>query len=61
MIPTHIYFYLGKRVEVVKSQLMDTISDCRYRSPSVILLDDLDTLCYRPQETNTSDENYLGR
>ena len=54
---------IGKRVEVVKTLLMDAITECRYRSPSLTLLDDLDTLCHRgsSQELGYAEENYLTR
>ena len=52
--------YIGKRAEVVKTSLMDAMTECRYRAPSLILLDDLDTLCHIPQDiANTAEENYL--
>lgn len=53
---------LGKRVEVVKSLLMDAITECRSRAPSLLLLDDLDTLCHLPQDiASNSEQNYLSR
>ena len=54
---------IGKRVEVVKTLLMDAITECRYRAPSLTLLDDLDTLCHRgaSQELGYAEENYLTR
>ena len=52
--------YIGKRPEVVKNLLTDVITECRYRAPSLLLLDDLDTLCHIPQDiANTAEENYL--
>ena len=50
---------IGKRVDVLKTMLKDIMSECLYRSPSLVILDDFDTLCYRPQDNTNMDENYL--
>ena len=36
------------------------MAECKYRAPSMILVDDLDTLCHIPQDiANISEDNHL--
>ncbi len=54
---------IGKRLETIKTFLLEVRSECLYRGPSLILLDDLDCLCRQPQEERTSEQekNHLER
>ena len=36
------------------------MAECKYRAPSMILVDDLDTLCHIPQDiANVAEDNHL--
>ena len=36
------------------------MAECKYRAPSMILVDDLDTLCHIPQDiANIAEDNHL--
>lgn len=70
LLPSFVCFYLfsftstiGKRAEAVKTLLMDAITECRYRAPSLLLVDDLDTLCCIPQDMAAAnpEQNHLAR
>ncbi len=54
---------IGKRLDTIKTFLLEVRSECLFRGPSLILLDDLDCLCRRPQEERTSEQekNHLER
>lgn len=58
-----IIIVIGKRSDAVKTVLMDAITECRYRAPSLLLLDDLDTLCHIPQDMAAvnPEQNHLSR
>ena len=44
----------------MKTLLLDAMAECKYRAPSMILVDDLDTLCHIPQDiANVAEDNHL--
>jgi SpoVK/Ycf46/Vps4 family AAA+-type ATPase len=53
---------IGKRVDVIMKEISDGFDDCRYRHPSVLMLDDLDKLCPSQQgdaEQAPAEESYM--
>ena len=53
----------GKKLDLIRRTFLESIEECKYRSPSVLLVDDIDSICRRiPTESvMASERNYLTR
>ncbi len=53
---------IGRRPELVARELTTRLSECEYRRPSALALDDLDALCGKPEgEQGWAEEVHLDR